>query len=160
MCLYAMENIDLKSSLGFLSLLMDRITDRFKSNILTGEKHQLHFHIKLELFDSEAIIHDTELPEQFHRLMAKDVYFEEKVYFDEEELADKNEFIVFTRELKEKLSDVVPYGYVCEDFLTQLINSEFETKNSYRLRPSRKINIQKLEYWLTPNEAVSNYIRD
>ena len=29
------------------------------------------------------------MPEQFHRLMAKDVYFEEKVYLDEEELKIK-----------------------------------------------------------------------
>lgn len=82
--------------------------------------------------------------------MSKDVYFEEKVYYDEEEIQGK-ESVVVVRELKASAGTVVPLGYVCEDFLAHLINNDFETKNSYRLKPSRRVAIDKLEYWLSPN---------
>ena len=83
------------------------------------------------------------MPEQFHRAMSKDVYFEEKVYYDEEEVVGK-ESVVVSRELKALASSVVPLGYACEDFLAQLINNDFETKNSYRLKPSRRVAVDKL----------------
>jgi hypothetical protein len=34
------------------------------------------------------------MPEQFHRLMSKDVYFEEKVYYDEEEIKGKENVVI------------------------------------------------------------------
>lgn len=54
------------------------------------------------------------------------------------------ESVVVGRELKKSASSVVPLGYVCEDFLSQLINNDFETKNSYRLKPSRRVAVDKL----------------
>jgi hypothetical protein len=75
--------------------------------------------------------------------MSKEVYFEEKVNYDDEEIAGK-ESLVVNRELKASASSVVPLGYVCEDFLSQLINNDFETKNSYRLKSCRRVAIDKL----------------
>jgi hypothetical protein len=51
-CLASVENIDLRNCLGFLNLLLDRITDRFLIDVTTQTKTPLHYHFKLELFDT------------------------------------------------------------------------------------------------------------
>jgi hypothetical protein len=48
-CLHSLENPDLRNCLGFLTLLIDRITDRFVTHLHTGIKTPLHYHFKLEL---------------------------------------------------------------------------------------------------------------
>jgi hypothetical protein len=67
---------------------------------------------------------------------------------------------VLVTELKSKVEDVIPWGYICEDFLFNFTNSNFEVKSSYRLRKSKRLNIGKLDYWSSSNESSNNLIRD
>jgi hypothetical protein len=39
--------MDIRNCLGFLNMLIDRITDRFIVDVNTNEKKPLHYHIKL-----------------------------------------------------------------------------------------------------------------
>lgn len=55
---------------------------------------------------------------------------------------------------------MIPWGYICEDFLFNFTNSNFEVKSSYRLRKSKRLNIGKLDYWAASNESTNNLIRD
>lgn len=63
-------------------------------------------------------------------------------------------------ELKSKTEDVIPWGYICEDFIYNFTNGNFELKSSYRLRKSKRLNIGKIDYWATSNETTNNLIRD
>ena len=67
---------------------------------------------------------------------------------------------VLITELKSKVEDVIPWGYICEDFIYNFTNGNFELKSSYRLRKSKKLNIGKIDYWATSNEVTNNLIRD
>ena len=51
LCQYTLENVDLRNSVGFLALLIDRITDYFVIDVLTNAKRKVNYHFKLELFD-------------------------------------------------------------------------------------------------------------
>jgi len=63
-------------------------------------------------------------------------------------------------ELKSKPEDVIPLGYVCEDFIFKYTNGSFSLKSSYRLRTNKKIKISKIDYWVNSNEQSNNIIRD
>lgn len=64
-------------------------------------------------------------------------------------------------ELKSRIEEVIPWGYICEDYLWHLVNNNFVSKNSYRLKKSKRLQIvEKLEYWIGMNEAASNLVRD
>jgi hypothetical protein len=116
--------------------------------------------IKLEVFDAESVLLESGLLEKYHREEMKHIYFEEKVTLAEEDLLRISEFEVLQTELKAKLEDVIPYGFVCEDFIYHYTNSNFETKNSYRLRKSKKLNVAKVDYMVNSNEQTNNFIRD
>ena len=56
---------------------------------------------------------------------------------------------------------VIPLGYVLEEFSFDYINSNFETKNSYRLKGNKKIEVHdKVDYWISLNSNAGNAIRD
>lgn len=67
---------------------------------------------------------------------------------------------VVVTELKAKAEDVIPWGYICEDFIFNFTNGNFEIKSSYRLRKSKRLNIGKIDYWAASNEPTNNLIRD
>jgi hypothetical protein len=81
-CQNSVENLDVRNSVAFLDLLKSRITDHYVVDSRNHQKKKVHFHFKLELFDGETVINDAEIPEQFHRLITKDIYYEEKTFFD------------------------------------------------------------------------------
>lgn len=58
------------------------------------------------------------------------------------------------------MEDVIPLGYICEDFINNYTNSNFETKNSYRLRKNKKSTFAKVDYLVVSNEQTNNLIRD
>ena len=65
------------------------------------------------------------------------------------------------KELKEKYEEVIPLGFVNEQFCSEFINQGFEAKNSYRLKENKGIKInEKIDYWISINQTVSNIIRD
>jgi hypothetical protein len=66
---------------------------------------------------------------------------------------------VVTSELK-PVEDIIPWGYVCEDYLHQYTNGNFVSKNSYRLRKSKKLTFSKVDYWVAAKENSNNLIRD
>ena len=55
---------------------------------------------------------------------------------------------------------MIPFGYLCEDFIHQLSNNNFETKASYKLKKSKRLNFEKIHYMTTCNEMSNNIIRD
>lgn len=63
-------------------------------------------------------------------------------------------------QLKTRLEDVIPFGYLCEDFIHQLSNNNFETKASYKLRRSKRLSFEKIHYMTTCTEMSNNIIRD
>lgn len=63
-------------------------------------------------------------------------------------------------ELKKDLNDVIPLGYICEDFIHQFSNGNFEVKHSYKLKKNRKLNFDRVNYMATSNEPTNNLIRD
>ena len=90
----------------------------------------------------------------------KHLYFEEKVILSEEEVAQLGELQILQTQLKSKLEDVIPLGYICQDFIHHFTNSNFETKNSYRLRKNKKLGFGKIDYLAVSNEQTNNLIRD
>ena len=87
MCAFAVENIDVRSAIGFLELLKSRITDTFIVNALKPtERKKINIDVKLEIVDGEQVINDSGLAEKHHRDEMKHVYFEEKVALLEEEV--------------------------------------------------------------------------
>ena len=75
-------------------------------------------------------------------------------------MLDTNENEVIITELKTKVEDVIPLGFICEDFIFQFSNNEFDQKASYRLRKNKKINFDKVQYMATSQEPSNNQIRD
>jgi hypothetical protein len=64
-------------------------------------------------------------------------------------------------QLKTHIEDILPWGYISEDYLDQYINGNFTLKSSYRLRKNKKLTFSsKLDYWVTVNEPSNNLIRD
>ena len=63
-------------------------------------------------------------------------------------------------ELKKDLDDVIPLGYICEDFIHQFSNCNFEVKHSYKLRKNKKLTFDRVSYMATSNEPTNNLIRD
>ena len=90
----------------------------------------------------------------------KHLYFEEKVCLTETDLLTIQEEEVVVTELKSKLEEVIPLGYIFEDFMHHYTNSSFEMKNSFRLRNNNKIKVGKLDYMVASNEPSNNLIRD
>lgn len=90
----------------------------------------------------------------------KHLYFEEKVNLNEAELLNVTDSEVVVTELKAKIEDVVPFGYICEDFIYHFNNENFEMKNSYRLRKNKRLSFDKIDYMAICNEMTSNFIRD
>ncbi len=78
----------------------------------------------------------------------------------EEELKTIKPTQVLLTELKGKVEDVIPWGYVCEDFIFQFTNGNFEIKSSYRLRKSKRLSFDKVDYYASSHEATNNLIRD
>lgn len=70
----------------------------------------------------------------------------------------ENEVVVV--ELKAKLEDIIPWGYICEDYLHQFSNGNFEMKNSYRLRKNKKLTFNKIDYYVASHEMANNLLRD
>lgn len=54
-------------------------------------------------------------------------------------------------ELKSNIDDIIPWGYICEDYLHQYTNGNFAMKNSYRLRKNKKLTFNKIDYWVAVN---------
>jgi hypothetical protein len=78
----------------------------------------------------------------------------------EEEVLNVKPTEVVITELKKRPEDVIPWGYICEDFINHFTNGNFELKSTYRLRKSKRLNIEKIDYWAASNEPTSNLIRD
>lgn len=84
-CSDLVENIDVRSAIGILDLLQSRIADWYIFDATDPSfKQKLGTSIKLEVFDSESVITDVELPEKQHRKAGSYVYYEEKVQFEED----------------------------------------------------------------------------
>ena len=148
MCAHAVENIDVRSAIGFLELLESRITDTWVVNAADpNQKRKVGTECGVELLDVEAVLNDSGLAEKHHREEMKHVYFEERVVLSEEELGQVECGEVVVRELKAKREEVLPWGYFCEDYMHQYTNNNFETKNSYRLRKGRRTSFDKVAYW-------------
>lgn len=76
MCAFAVENIDVRSAIGFLELLKSRITDTFIVNALKpAERRKINIDVKLEIIDGEQVINDAGLAEKHHRDEMKHIYF-------------------------------------------------------------------------------------
>lgn len=87
MCAFAVENIDVRSAIGFLELLKSRITDTYIVDaVRPAERRKINIDVKLEIVDGEQVINDAGLAEKHHRDEMKHVYFEEKVALLEEEV--------------------------------------------------------------------------
>ncbi len=137
-CADVVENIDVRSAIGLLELIQSRIVDHYVIDAKDpSKKRKIQANIKLEIFDCENVLHETELPEKFHRKGAELIYFEEKVQF-QEDLKVRPEEVVIKR-LKQKPEEVIPLGFVHEQFCFDYISSNFETKNSYRLKGNKNI---------------------
>jgi hypothetical protein len=148
MCSYSLENIDVRSAIGFLDLLKSRITDTFIVSAVTpAERRKINIDVKIEMVEGETVINDSGLAEKHHREEVKHIYFEEKVSLVEEEVLTVKPTEVLITELKGKIEDVIPWGYICEDFIYNFTNGNFELKSSYRLRKSKRLNIGKIDYW-------------
>jgi hypothetical protein len=78
----------------------------------------------------------------------------------EEEVLNVKPTDVVVTELKKRAEDVIPWGYICEDFIYHFTNGSFELKSTYRLRKSKRLNIEKIDYWAASGETNSNLIRD
>ncbi len=71
------------------------------------------------------VIIDSGLKEKYHREEMRHIYFEEKLNLNESDLVKMDEYCVLVTELKEKLEDVIPLGYICEDFIHHFNNENF-----------------------------------
>ena len=78
-CSDAVENVDVRSAIGFLDMVQSRIVDHFIVDVEDPNfKRKIETNVKLEIFDPEAIITDTEMPERKHRVAGELIYYEEK----------------------------------------------------------------------------------
>lgn len=65
------------------------------------------------------------------------------------------------KKLKDKPEEVIPIGYIFEEFCLDFVNSNFEAKHSYRLKGNKNVIVNdKIDYWATINENAGNMIRD
>lgn len=68
MCSFSVENIDVRSAIGFLELLKSRITDTFIVDARNPTaRRKISFDIKLEIIDVETVLNESGLPEKYHR---------------------------------------------------------------------------------------------
>ena len=81
----------------------------------------------------------------------KNIYFEEKVTLSEEDLANATENDVVKTELKAKIEDVIPLGYIFEDFINQFSNANFQVKANYKLRKNKNLSFDKVQYMASSN---------
>lgn len=62
--------------------------------------------------------------------------------------------------LKETVEDVIPLGFISEDFIFQLCNNEFIVKHSYKLKQNKNMKFDKIQYQAVSTEISNNLIRD
>lgn len=68
---------------------------------------------------------------------------------------------IMVKKLKERPEEVIPLGYVFEEFSFNYINGNFEAKNTYRLKGNKAVEVvDKIDYWVTINSNSGNAIRD
>ena len=92
LCSFAVENIDVKSAIGFLELLKSRITDTYLVSAADpSQRTKVSTEYRLDIIEAESMLSDTDLLEKHHREEMKHVYFEEVVNLSEEDLLKTTE---------------------------------------------------------------------
>lgn len=56
---------------------------------------------------------------------------------------------------------MIPLGFIHEQFCFDYINNGFEGRDSYKLKPSKKIQIKEdVQFWVSINEYAVNVLRN
>lgn len=56
---------------------------------------------------------------------------------------------------------MIPLGFIHEQFCSDYINNNFETKEHYTLQASKRISVKEpVQYWVSLNEVAANTLRN